>query len=59
MRATGADEDTARQALVACHYQVKVAIVAILTKVDVAVAEARLFSAAGSVRRAIADPPIV
>ena len=57
MRATGADEDTARQALVACHYQVKVAIVAILTKVDVAVAETRLFNAAGSVRRAIADPP--
>ncbi|WP_280154472.1 N-acetylmuramic acid 6-phosphate etherase [Piscinibacter sp. XHJ-5] len=57
MRATGADEDSARQALVACHYQVKVAIVSLLKKVDVAVAEARLASSAGSVRRAIADLP--
>jgi len=57
MRATGADEDTARRTLVRCGYQVNVAIVAILKKVDVAAAEARLSRAAGSVRRAIADPP--
>jgi N-acetylmuramic acid 6-phosphate etherase len=57
MRATGSDEDTARRTLVACGYQVKVAIVAILKKVDVAVAEVRLSRAAGSVRRAIADVP--
>ncbi|HEX6362991.1 MAG TPA: N-acetylmuramic acid 6-phosphate etherase, partial [Albitalea sp.] len=55
MRATGADEETARRTLVMCGYQVKVAIVAILRKTDVAAAEARLARAAGSVRRAIAD----
>ena len=55
MRATGADEDTARETLAACHYRVKVAIVAILKSVDVAVAEVSLAKAAGSVRGAIAD----
>jgi len=57
MGATGADEDTARRTLMMCGYQVKVAIVAILRKVDVAAAEACLSRAAGSVRRAIADAP--
>ena len=57
MRATGADEDTARETLAACHYRVKVAIVAILKSVDVAVAEVSLAKAAGSVRGAIADLP--
>jgi N-acetylmuramic acid 6-phosphate etherase len=57
MRATGADEDTARGALAACGYQVKVAIVAILKKVDVAAAQGSLDQAAGSVRRAIAALP--
>ncbi|HJV63334.1 MAG TPA: N-acetylmuramic acid 6-phosphate etherase [Albitalea sp.] len=55
VRATGADEDRARNTLVACGYQVKVAIVALLRNVDVSVAEARLAQAAGSVRRALAD----
>jgi len=57
MRATGADEETARGTLAQCGYQVKIAIVAILKKVDVAVAEARLSRAAGSVRRPIAESP--
>jgi len=53
MRATGANEDTARQALAACNYQVKVAIVSILQKIDVAQAQARLDAAQGSVRAAL------
>jgi N-acetylmuramic acid 6-phosphate etherase len=56
MRATGADEETARRTLVQCGYQVKVAIVALVRKIDVA-AEAHLGLAGGSVRRAIADLP--
>jgi N-acetylmuramic acid 6-phosphate etherase len=56
MRATGADEATARAALAACNHQVKVAIVAIVKGVDVAAAERRLAAARGSVRQAIADP---
>ena len=55
MRATGANEETARQALAACGYQVKIAIVAILMKVDVAQAEARLAATHGSVRAAMAQ----
>jgi N-acetylmuramic acid 6-phosphate etherase len=53
VRATGADEATARHMLVACRYRVKVAIVAILMKVDAAAAEARLAAADGSVRLAL------
>jgi len=53
MRATGADEATARRTLAACRYQVKVAIVAIFTRIDVASAEARLAAANGSVRQAL------
>jgi N-acetylmuramic acid 6-phosphate etherase len=53
MRATGANEDAAREALAACHYQVKVAIVSILTKVDVQEAQTRLEATQGSVRAAI------
>ncbi len=53
MHATGADEALARETLEACGYQVKVAIVAILSGTDVAAAEARLATAEGSVRRAI------
>ncbi len=56
MRATGADEATARSTLAACNHQVKVAIVAILNRVDVAVAARRLAAAHGSVRQAIAEP---
>lgn len=54
MRATGADENEARAALGACNFQVKVAIVAILKKVDVDEAQTRLEAAQGSVRAAIA-----
>ncbi len=54
VRATGADEATARQTLEACGYQVKVAIVAILRKTDATAALAALAAADGSVRRAVA-----
>ena len=54
VRATGADEETARRTLAACDYQVKVAIVALMKQVDVATAHARLAAAHGSVRQAIA-----
>jgi N-acetylmuramic acid 6-phosphate etherase len=57
MRATGADEETARATLAKCGHQVKVAIVAILNDVDVAVAAKRLAAASGSVRQAIAHAP--
>jgi N-acetylmuramic acid 6-phosphate etherase len=55
MRATGANEETARQALAACGYQVKIAIVAVLEKVDAVQAQERLAAAHGSVRAAIAQ----
>ena len=55
MRATGAGEDAAREALNACGYQVKVAIVSILKKIGVDEAQARLDEADGSVRAALAD----
>ena len=53
--ATGADEATARRTLEACNYQVKVAIVAILKKVDVIQAETLLRVANGNVGVAIED----
>jgi N-acetylmuramic acid 6-phosphate etherase len=53
VRATGTDEETARKTLSACSYQVKVAIVAILAKIDVAAAESTLKAADGSVRLAL------
>jgi N-acetylmuramic acid 6-phosphate etherase len=53
MRATGTNEDTARAALTACDYQVKVAIVSILEKIGVDDARARLDAAHGSVRAAL------
>ncbi len=56
MRATGAGEDAARDALVGCGYQVKVAIVMLLKQVDATVAQARLSLAGGSVRLALDDP---
>jgi N-acetylmuramic acid 6-phosphate etherase len=55
VRATGADEDSARAALAASGYRVKVAIVSILKKIDVAEAQARLAATRGSVRAAIAS----
>ena len=54
MLATGADESTARTALEACGFHVKVAIVAITRKINVADAQVRLADARGSVRLAIA-----
>lgn len=51
--ATGADEITARTTLEACNHHVKTAIVAILGKVDVAEAAAKLDAAQGSVRVAV------
>ena len=54
MRATGADEATAKRTLEACQYRMKVAIVAILRKTDVATAQAALAAVKGSVRQAIA-----
>ncbi|HJW10238.1 MAG TPA: N-acetylmuramic acid 6-phosphate etherase [Albitalea sp.] len=53
MQATGCDEATARDTLAACGQQVKVAIVAIALKVDVASAATRLAAADGSVRQAL------
>ena len=53
VRATGASEADARRTLEACHYQVKVAIVALLRKTDVAAAQVALAAAEGSVRRAL------
>ena len=54
MRATGADEATARRALEACDYRVKVAIVSIARKLTAAAARAELEQVDGSVRRALA-----
>ncbi|HET9643757.1 MAG TPA: N-acetylmuramic acid 6-phosphate etherase [Burkholderiaceae bacterium] len=55
MRATGADEHTARRALNASRYKVKVAIVSIMRQLDADSAEARLALAHGSVRKALGD----
>ena len=55
MRATGADAQQAKETLDACQFRVKVAIVALRRKLDVAEAEQRLQAVDGSVRRAIAD----
>ena len=54
MLATGADESTAQSTLEACGFHVKVAIVAITRKINVADAQVRLADARGSVRLAIA-----
>ncbi|MEI8324668.1 MAG: N-acetylmuramic acid 6-phosphate etherase [Betaproteobacteria bacterium] len=53
MFATGTDEATASTTLLACEQQVKVAIVAILRKTDVAQARALLDRCQGSVRLAL------
>jgi N-acetylmuramic acid 6-phosphate etherase len=55
--ATGADHDSVHQALQACHYRVKVAIVMLLLKLDAAAAEAHLAKAQGAVRVAVAKAP--
>lgn len=54
MRATGADEATARRTLEACGHRVKVAIVALKRRIDVPAAQAALDAVDGNVRRAIA-----
>jgi N-acetylmuramic acid 6-phosphate etherase len=51
--ATGVDEERARQALEACEFQVKVAIVAIARDLDTESARARRAAAHGSVRAAL------
>jgi N-acetylmuramic acid 6-phosphate etherase len=56
MRATKADEATARRTLEACNYRVKTAIVAILRGIDTASAQTELERVDGSVRRAIGQP---
>lgn len=56
MRATGADEETVSRTLVDCNFQVKVAIVAIMKKIDVGTAGEQLSAANGSVRLAMAGP---
>ena len=53
MQAGGADEATARAALVACSARVKVAIVMLRAGVDMAEAERRLERAEGEVHRAL------
>ena len=53
MLATGADEATARQALDASGFQIKVAIVAIGMRTDTETARSRLAAAKGSVRAAM------
>ena len=54
-RATGTEEQVARAALGACNYRVKVAIVMLLLKLDASAAEARLTTARGDVRTAVAN----
>ena len=54
MRATGADEPTARAALARCDFHVKLAIVVLRGNLDAAAARARLDAADGSVSRALA-----
>lgn len=54
MLATGADEANARATLEACGFHVKVAIVAITCKINIADAQVRLADSRGSVRLAIA-----
>jgi N-acetylmuramic acid 6-phosphate etherase len=54
MRASGADEASARAMLDACDGQVKTAIVCLLGRLPVSEARARLARAEGSVRRALA-----
>ena len=53
MRATGCDEDTARDALAKCEQSVKWAIVVIKLGVTPELAKARLDAAQGSVRAAL------
>lgn len=52
--ATGSDEATARRTLEACDFQVKVAILAIASAIDVAQARERLARADGNLRAAMA-----
>lgn len=54
-RTTGADEATAKTALEACHYRVKVAIVMLRLNLDAAAAGAKLQAVAGNVRAALGE----
>ena len=53
MLATGADELLAKKTLEQCQFRIKLAIIAIVKKVSIADAEARLAMANGSVRHAM------
>ena len=53
MHATGADAEAAREVLEQCHFQVKVAIVALLKELGVEQAQALLEAACGDVRAAL------
>ena len=53
MLATGADETLAQSTLEECQFRIKVAIIAIVKKVSITDAEARLAMANGSVRHAM------
>ncbi|WP_438480745.1 N-acetylmuramic acid 6-phosphate etherase [Oleiharenicola lentus] len=55
VRATGADEATARTALETCNHRVKVAIVMIRRKLDAASAEAKLTAVQGNLRAALGE----
>ena len=55
MLATGTDEATAQSTLETCQFQIKVAIIAIVKKIDVTAAAARLAGFNGNVRAALAD----
>jgi len=55
MRAAKVDEPTARQALQAAGQSVKVAVVALLARVDAKTASSRLHACHGNVRMALAD----
>ena len=57
MLATGASEAIAQETLVGCGFQIKVAIIAIVKKINVEAAAAQLATAAGSVRAALAAEP--
>jgi N-acetylmuramic acid 6-phosphate etherase len=57
VHATGANEQSARTALEACGYRVKVAIVMLLLNLDAPAADARLAAAQGVVRVAIEKNP--
>ncbi len=57
MRATGANEATARAALDACHHRVKTAIVSLRRNLPADAAQAALDAVEGDLRRALGESP--